>query len=286
MDDTDGWEIDSDLSFGPMQSLGWSVETVPWKSADVDWDEYDAVYINTPWDYPDDPDAFLALLEAIDGSKAVLVNDIALVRWTMAKTYLRDLEMRGAAIVPSSWHDAFDRAMLPRFFDAHRTDRIIVKPVVSTNAHDTFLLQRSVSEVVVRKLEDTFASRPFVVQPFMENVQSEGEFSMLYFSKEFSHAILKTPKDGDFRVQEEHGARIVSAKPEAELLETASGLLELVRPMPVYARSDFVRGRDGRFLLMELELIEPSLYLRMDSAAPMRFARAFHAYVVRSTTHS
>lgn len=281
MQNSEGWEIDSDLSFGPMQSLGWSIDMVPWQSADVAWDIYDAVYINTPWDYPDDPQAFLSLLETIDKSNAVLVNDISLVRWTMQKTYLRDLESRGAAIVPSLWYDEFDRKMLPGFFDAHETDRIIVKPLVSTNANNTFLLGNDGLENAIADLERTFASRPFVVQPFLENVQTEGEFSLFFFSNEFSHAILKTPKADDFRVQEEHGARIVAAEPGRPLLGTAEALLELVEPMPVYARSDYIRGPDGRFLLMELEVIEPSLYLRMDKEAPTRFARAFDAYVAR-----
>lgn len=281
MDNTDGWAIDSDLSFEPMLELGWSIDMVPWKSAGIDWNQYDAVYICTPWDYPGDPDSFLLLLESINGSNAILVNDIALVRWTIPKTYLRDLESRGAAIVPSIWCEQFDSEMLPGFFDVHQSDRIIVKPVVSTNAHDTYLLDRSVAADVVTDLENIFATRPFVVQPFMENVQAEGEYSLFFFSNEFSHAILKTPKERDFRVQEEHGAKVVSAEPEFTLLETASDLLHLVNPMPVYARCDFIRGPDGRFLLMELEVIEPSLYLRMDSESPKRFARAFDAYVAR-----
>lgn len=113
-------------------------------------------------------------------------------------------------------------------------------------------------------------------------MQAEGEFSLFFFSNEFSHAILKTPKENDFRVQEEYGARIVSTDPENALLETAANVLSLVEPMPVYARYDFICGPDGRFLLMELEVIEPSLYLCMDSESPTRFARAFDAYVAGS----
>jgi len=282
MDNTEGWSIDSDLSFAPMQALGWTIDMVPWRSAGVDWNVYDAVYICTPWDYPDDSDLFLTLLETIDSSSAVLVNDISLVRWTIPKTYLRDLESRGAAIVPSLWHDQFDAEMLPQFFDAHQTDRIIIKPLVSTNANNTFLLDRSAPADLVEAIASAFSARPYLVQPFIENVQIEGEYSLFFFSGEFSHAILKSPKDGDFRVQEERGARIVAAEPERALLETATDLLQLVNPMPVYARCDFLRGPNGRFLLMELEVIEPSLYLRMASAAPMRFARAFDAYVARS----
>ena len=286
MANTDGWEIDSDLSFEPMQALGWAIDMVPWRIEHLDWKQYDAVYICTPWDYPDDPDRFLTLLETIDSSSAVLVNDMALVRWTIPKTYLRDLESRGAAIVPSIWYDEFEVDALAGFFDAHQAEKIIVKPVVSTNAHNTFLLERAVPAEIADELQKTFATRPFVIQPFMENVQAEGEYSLFFFSNEFSHAILKTPKDGDFRVQEEHGARIVAAEPDSALLETAADLLRLVDPMPVYARCDYVRGPDGRFLLMELEVIEPSLYLRMDSEAPMRFARAFDAYVARSRASS
>jgi glutathione synthase/RimK-type ligase-like ATP-grasp enzyme len=263
MDDTDGWEIDSDLSFEPMASLGWSIDMLSWRSEGIDWDAYDAVYICTPWDYPDDADAFLALLETIDRSGATLVNDIALVRWTIPKTYLRDLELRGAVIVPSLWYDSFDAGLLSGFFDAHQTDRIIIKPVVSTNAHNTFLIDRDVPAEVAGELEQAFAKRPFVVQPFIESVQREGEYSLFFFCNEYSHAILKIPKDADFRVQEEHGARIVATEPERELLRTAADILELVQPMPMYARCDFLRGPDGRFLLM-------------------RFARAFDAYVARS----
>ncbi len=282
MDNTDGWAIDSDLSFEPMQALGWSIDMVPWRTPGVDWEKYEAVYICTPWDYPDDPDSFLSVLESIDRSRAILVNDMALVRWTIPKTYLRDLESRGAAIVPSIWCDQFDPDALAGFFDAHQSDKIIVKPVVSTNAHNTFLLETPVAAELVEELEIIFTQRPFVVQPFMENVRTEGEFSLFFFSNEFSHAILKTPKDDDFRVQEERGSSIVSKEPESALLETATNVLRLVNPMPVYARCDFIRGPDGRFLLMELEVIEPSLYLRMDSESPTRFARAFDAYVAGS----
>ena len=115
----------------------------------------------------------------------------------------------------------------------------------------------------------------------MENVQVEGEYSLFFFSNKFSHAILKMPKDKDFRVQEEHGACIISTEPESALLDTAATALRMVEPVPVYARCDFIRGPDGRFLLMELEVIEPSLYFRMDSGAAERFAQEFDAYVSR-----
>lgn len=282
MDDPEGWTIDADLGFEPMKQLGWEVEAVPWRSAASNWNDYQAVYVGAPWDYPQDPGKFLSILETIDRSDAVLVNDLSLIRWSLPKTYLRDLETRGAAIVPSWWMDHVDLAAIEHAFGHWQTELIIMKPVISTNATDTHLLTRTELSGNAAELAAIFENRPFVVQPFIPGIVEEGEFSMFYFNNEFSHAIRKTPKQGDFRVQEEYGAEIVAVQPEALLLETADGVMALVEPVPAYARADFVRARDGRFLVMELELVEPSMYLRMDDDAPRRFAEAFDEYVTNA----
>ena len=279
MADTEGWSIDADLGFLAMEALGWHIDAIPWRAEAVDWDRFMAVYIGVPWDYPEDPQHFMSVLETIDRSNAILVNDLSLVRWAMPKTYLRDLECRGAAIVPSLWCDEMDIDLLRDAFDTLGTERIIVKPVISTNATDTYLLTPGRVQQIAAELMATFGHRPFVVQPFIDNIQTEGEFSLFYFNRLFSHAIKKIPADDDFRVQEEHGARIVAAVPERLLVETGDQVIRLVDPLPAYARADFVRGSDGRFLIMELELIEPSMYLRMDPQAPQRFAAAFDDYV-------
>lgn len=281
MENTAGWSIDAELAFPPMRALGWTVDSVPWRRPGIDWASYEAVYIGTPWDYPEDPDHFLDVLQSADRSSAILVNDLSLVCWTLSKTYLRDLEKRGVAIVPSLWYDRWSAADVDRFFTAHDSEWIIVKPVVSTNATDTLLIDRRSADG--EDLRAAFAERSFVVQPFISNIQTEGEFSLFFFANEFSHAIRKIPRPADFRVQEEHGARISAVEPEPELREAGEKVLGLVKPMSVYARVDFVRSDDGRFLLMELEVIEPSMYLRMDADAPRRFAEAFDNYIRTKT---
>lgn len=278
MEDTGGWSIDADLAFDPMSALGWHCEWIPWKTPGVDWNACDAVYIAAPWDYPQDLQRFIDVLGDIDASSAILVNDLSLVNWSIAKTYLRDLESRGAAIVPSRWFDAWTDAALDGCFNAFG-ENIIAKPVVSTNATDTFFLARPVAEEMRAQLQKTFAERPFVVQPFIDAIRSEGEYSLFYFGMDFSHAIQKVPKRGDFRVQEEHGAEIIAVEPEVVLRKTGDFVMSLVNPLPVYCRCDFVRNSKGQFLVMELELIEPSMYLRMHKDAPRRFAKAFDDYV-------
>ena len=273
MDDISGFVSDAELSFAPMAELGWDVEMVPWRS-DVDWDAYELVYICTPWDYQNDVAAFLDVLASVEQSSARLVNGLDLVRWNLEKTYLRELEMRGADIVPSRFLERFDAARVGACFDAYGSDTIVVKPVVGANADNIFVLARPLPDDVIDELARVFADRPFFVQPFIDSVRSEGEYSLFFFGGEYSHAILKKPKPGDFRTQEEHGADILSVEAPAVLVETARHVLAVVNPQPVYVRADFVRGTGERFLLMELELIEPALYFRTDPGSAARFARA------------
>jgi len=265
---------DYHLSYEPMRALGWDVDAVDWRSP-TDWTRYDAVYLCTPWNYPQHLDEFKALVDAIDASPAILLNPRSIVYWNLEKSYLQDVAARGDAIVPSAWYDDFDRREVPGFFDRHDTDRVVIKPLVGANAQDTFVLTKPVTGPMLDTLGRLFRGRPFFVQPFIENIQSEGEYSLFFFNGEYSHAILKTPAAGDFRVQEEHGSAIESTTPPAALLRTAERVFSHIEPLPVYGRGDWVRGPNGRFLLMELELIEPSLYLRYDGGAAARFARAF-----------
>lgn len=282
MADPGDFVTDYDVSFSAMAELGWDVDTVAWRDPSHEWNAYDAVYICTPWDYPQHKDEFVRVLQDIDDSRAVLVNPMPLVHWTLAKTYLRDLEQRGAPIVPSVWIDEIDAAQIPGWFDTLATDSVVIKPEVGANAQDTYVLKNPVKPEMVSHLLATFGSRPFFVQPFMQSILLDGEYSLFYFSGEYSHAIRKVPKAGDFRVQEEFGGDIQKVQPSAKLLAAGQTVMSLIAPQPVYARIDFVRAADDQFLVMELELIEPSLYLRMDTAAAARFASAFDHYVLEN----
>lgn len=279
MADPGDFVTDYDVSYAAMADFGWEVNPVVWRDSSIDWDRYDAVYICTPWDYPQHIDEFIRVLQNIEDSSAVLANPLSLVQWTLAKSYLRDLEQQGAGIVPSIWFDDIDTTQIPSWFESLGTDKVVIKPEVGANAQDTYVLNNPLAGEMVSLLQKTYHERAFFVQPFMDNIQSEGEFSLFYFSGEYSHAILKVPKDGDFRVQEEYGGDIQSVQPSRQLLDAGQHVMSLVDPQPVYMRVDFVRAADGQFLLIELELIEPSLYLRTDQGAAARFAAAFDQYI-------
>ena len=125
----------------------------------------------------------------------------------------------------------------------------------------------------------TFADRDWFAQAFLRTVITEGEYSVFYFNGVISHAVQKVPKAGDFRVQEEHGGDIRGIPVSAELRRMADTVLATITPTPLQARIDLVRLPDGALAVMEVELIEPSLYLRMHPDAPARFADAIEALV-------
>ena len=273
MDDETGFVIDDVHAHAPMTALGWQVSSLSWRQSLVAWDEFDTVIIRSCWDYPPLIAEFLDVLEQINQATR-LANPIELVRWNLSKSYLRDLEAEGVGIVPTLWADDLDESSLMACLDRLESSAMVIKPLVGANGEDTFCISRSADSATIEKVVRLFQNRAHMVQPFMSKVIAEGEFSLFYFNGHYSHAILKTPAKSEFRSQEERGATVKAARPEARLLQRGRQTMDNVSPVPLYARIDFVRDDDGDFRVMELELIEPSLYLRMHPEAPIRFARA------------
>ncbi|MCH7226699.1 RimK family alpha-L-glutamate ligase [Haloferula sp. A504] len=269
--DPTGFFIYDHLAIPPLEALGWSVETLPWTAEDVDWGNFDAVVIRSTWDYQLRPDAFLSRLAEIERAGARVLNPIETCRWNLEKTYLRELEARGVTIIPSLWPDHLDPAVLLESFDHFRTERLVAKPLVGANADGISIICRYQPDTWPLA---TFSGQPLIVQPFIESIEGEGEHSLFYFDSEYSHAIVKTPKAGDFRVQEEHGGLIRAVHPEDDLLAAGARTLDAIDERLLYARVDLVRLPDGSPAVIEVELIEPSLYFPYDPESPARFARA------------
>lgn len=271
--DRDGWFIDDDLVHEPLKSLGWDVQDVPWTDS-VDWNQFDVVVIRSPWDYQQDPARFFEVLETIDKSSATLLNSLDTVRWNVHKSYLFELEKRGIEIIPT-WR--FSNVTVENLREAESrfsADAWIMKPIVGANADDTFRIRRDTSDLELQKLCSLYNDMECLVQPFMEHVPIEGEFSMIFFDGKLSHSVVKRVRKGDFRVQEEHGGSVRPlAKPEPALVAAAEKTMSVLDEVPLYARVDMVRTPENRFALMELELIEPSLYFRFAQSAAERFAR-------------
>lgn len=282
MDSLEDFEAYDHLIEPHLLARGWQTSTVSWRKKNVDWSQYDVVLIRTPWDYQEDAEAFLAVLTEIELSTARLENSFEMVKWNIDKIYLQQLEQQGVPLVPTIWqarlgNNTINQAQLDDWFCKTGADQIVLKPRISANSDNTHWLKKKNNNIDFDQLNTAFCDRDFMVQPFVSAVTEEGEYSLFYFNGEYSHAILKTPKEEDFRVQEEHGGRLKLITPEAKLITSAEQCMlgiKQTHEMPLYARLDLIRFND-EFVLMEAEMIEPSLYFNMDPDSAERFAEAF-----------
>ncbi len=262
------------LLIEPMKNIGWIAEEISWRKENVNWSDYDSVIVRSTWDYQNDSEKFISVLEKIN-NVSHLENDLDLMKWNMNKNYLFGLGQKGVKIVDTIWEKSFNINLADEYFEKLNTDEIIIKPNISANADNTFRLTREKLNKNLGQLEKIFASREFMVQPFLKNIIDEGEYSLFFFNGKFSHSVLKKPKENDFRVQEEHGGNIQPFKVSSELILIAENIIKKLSTIPLYGRVDLVRTKENEFALIELELIEPSLYLNKDNKSPFRFVKAF-----------
>ena len=251
------------------------IEGVPlvWNDSSVAWAAYDLVVVRTTWDYPNKIDAFLAWIDQVAAVRT-LWNPAPLIRWNADKTYLRELESRGVPIVPTRWFRRGESADLRRLLEQEGWEEAVVKPVVSAGARRTRLVRPDTVEEGAAFLAEQLTQRAMMLQPYVAEVSSVGELSLLYFNGTFSHAVRKIPASGDFRVQTEHGGRVLSVIPTAAEMAAGQRVLDAMPAETLYARVDLLPSGDGTFRLLELEVLEPSMFLTWDPAAPARFAAA------------
>jgi len=278
MDSLDDFVSYDSLVADCLEARGVEVANVSWRSRTVKWDDYEMVIIRSPWDYQLATDEFMAVLEAIDASTAVLWNPIEVVRWNVRKTYLQELHDRGITIVPTQFVQSPTDSQIRSMFEAFESDQVVIKPVVGANANDTFWLGPDSSATELQQIELLFSGRLALLQPFIPSVIEYGETSLVFFDGQYSHCVLKTPKAGDFRVQEEHGSRIQSIAPDPALIEFSRRALVPIPQRILYGRVDLVTLPNGQPAVMELELIEPSLYLSYDADSAARFADAIQRF--------
>jgi hypothetical protein len=252
---------------------GLSAEPVPWRGG-ADWGAYRGVLLRSVWDYFEHASEFSAWLARLETGRVPVWNPVPLVRWNLDKGYLRDLEARGVPVVPTLWTDpgAGAEAVVARV-RATGWPEVVLKPTVSAGAWRTLRVPADEVEAHRGAIREILAGSGLMAQPFLPEVLEAGEWSFVFFRGEWSHAVVKRPRPGDFRVQWTHGGTHAVAAPPAGLLAQARAVLDAAPSPGLYARVDGV-VRGGRFLLMELEQIEPYLFFGESEASAERFVHA------------
>ena len=228
----------------------------------VDWGQFDQVVIRSCWDYHLRPKEFLSWIEALERRGVAVQNRPGLIRWNTDKRYLRELSAAGVSIPPTVWIDDGADVSVQEILSEKGWTSAVVKPAVSASAHN---LTRVFKEEPAASVKG-----PALMQQFIPEIVSGGEWSLIFFGHEYSHAVIKRAAAGEFRVQAEFGGTATLAKPREEMIAEATSVIASLPETPLYARIDGVDCGD-RFVLMEVELIEPELFLGLANAAN-RFA--------------
>ena len=273
LEDREGFFIYDHLLREPLASYGWSVDEIPWTRTDIDWGDFDAVIIRSTWDYQKSPQTFLEMLARIE-SRTRLFNPLEICRWNLNKRYLLDLESKGVRIVPTEWLLGLKDDSIASHFNSSGESHLVAKPLIGANADDTFVLSSDDNSSWSNAV-DVLGNRELMLQPFLKSISEEGEYSLFYFGGHFSHAIVKRPAKGDFRVQEEHGGSFYSTAPANDILQLGKQTIDALEQTLLYARVDLVRLETGEPALMEMELIEPSLYFEECAESTTLFAEQF-----------
>jgi glutathione synthase/RimK-type ligase-like ATP-grasp enzyme len=265
---------DDQSLIAPLAKRGINARAAVWSDPRVNWSEADAVVIRSCWDYHLRLKQFVDWITLLERAGVRVWNLPAMLRGNADKIYLRELERKGVPIVPTLWPEA--GFQLARELRGRGWEKAVVKPRVSATAYRTVLTTADDPHEAQVLVDNLLHAPRAMVQEFLNEVSTGGEWSLIFFSGRFSHAVIKMPKAGDFRVQHDFGGSEHVADAPQSVIQAAARVIAAVESIPLYARVDGVE-RGSQFLLMELELIEPALFLKLSEGAAEKFADAIAA---------
>jgi glutathione synthase/RimK-type ligase-like ATP-grasp enzyme len=271
--DLAGLTPDDSIAADYLAQSGFSVSIIAWDTPSIRWEAFDAVVVRSTWDYHRRHIEFLAWLAKLERRKVRLWNPIPVIRENIDKIYLRKLSKQGVLIAPTVWVARGESVHLLTLLSESKWDRVVIKPSISATARNTWVTSLANAAEDQSNLDSILKHTGALIQPLVAEIQTRGEWSFVFFDKQFSHAVLKRTKAGEFRVQNEFGGYISMETPPPALLSAARKVIQRVDSRLLYARVDGVEVAN-QFVLMELELIEPELFFRADGGAAHKFADA------------
>jgi glutathione synthase/RimK-type ligase-like ATP-grasp enzyme len=261
------WAWTFDPQADALRQRGATVDPVDW-TAGAELIAYDLVLPLIVWGYHQRFAEWHALLERFEREGVRVANPVPVLRWNGDKSYLAELHEKGVATVPSLAFEAIDETALQQARETFGSAELVIKPLVSASAYGTFRI------VPGDPLPDQVRGWRMLVQPWLKDIVNSGEYSLIFFDGEFSHSVSKVPRPGEFRVQPEYGGIIGRCDPPSGSVELAKAALAAAPARTTYARIDIVVGNEGALQVIELELIEPALFMADAPDAGPRFADA------------
>lgn len=261
-----------------LEQKGLSVQRTYWDNPNYDWSQTRAVVFRTIWDYFERFAEFWPWLEKLNG-QTTLINPFSLIAWNINKQYLKDLQRRGIAIVPTHFVDRGKYQPLKEICKLNGWKNIVIKPAVSGAAFHTYKIMEMEIPLKETPFQQLIAERDMLVQPYVDTITEMGEASLMVFNGHYTHAILKKAKAGDFRVQDDFGGTVHPYNPTPTEIAFAEQVFAACQPMPAYGRVDLVWDKKRNHYLSELEIVEPELWVRNHPASALYFAEGIQKYL-------
>lgn len=259
---------DAALLLDAVRARGVDAEWVAWDDPSADWASWHRLVVRSTWNYLHHHDAFLAWIDRASAATR-LDNPGAILKWNAHKQYLLELKARGLPVVPTELVRRGGSLDLASLIERRGWTRAVVKPAVSAGSFGTERFDASSVERAQAAVDRMLPERDLMVQPYVASVEDYGERSLIFIDGELTHAIRKSPRfSGD---RESVTGPLPVAADEREV---AGRVISAIGPSLLYARVDLARDEAGAPMLMELELIEPSLFLRQSPGALARLAEA------------
>lgn len=261
-----------------LEKKGYWVERKSWDDTSVDWSALDFALFRTTWDYFDRFDEFMQWFSATQ-YKTQFVNSEAIILWNMDKHYLKDANRLGVNIPYTIFIKQGDTRTLEEICTPLPFQEFILKPCVSGAGRHTYLIHKNELNDWQEKFSLLNADESFMVQEFQQQIKTKGEISLMFFQGEFSHAVLKKAKAGDFRVQDDFGGTVQKYEASVAEIEFGNKALLMCPSPPLYARVDVFWDNQNQLCLGELELIEPEMWFRFYPETVHLFADHFDRYI-------
>ncbi len=274
-------DTETPLLAAALRSMGVESEVAAWRDP-RDWRESSLIVLRTPWDYVAHIGEFRDWVK-LAGGVSRLINNADVILWNLQKDYLLDLQRRDVAIVPTRLfrrEPSIDAShALSELMQESHWDEVVIKPAVGINAVGSMRGPID-GPGVARHFAKLLQGGDVLVQAFLPTIQSEGEMSLVFVDSTFTHAVRKRPKHGDYRVQSDHGGSVEPCQPSARQLALAGAALACSPSRTTYARVDLAYCEQDP-VVMELELIEPELFLTFSPSATTLLAQS-----LKSSLHS
>lgn len=266
--------IDEDSKlFNALERKGLKVHRTNWDDTSFDWTTTEHIIFRSIWDYIDRYEEFATWLDEVC-TKTKLINEKSLIYWNIDKHYLQDLSDRGIQIPSTCFIETGDNRSLEEVIATLEWDELILKPAISGGSRHTYRFKPEDATKHSKIYAELIANESMLIQEFQNQILTKGEVACMVFGGEYSHAILKQGKDGDFRVQDDFGGSVTNYDPNQEVIDFVEQVIEACDPKPVYARVDIIWNNENELCIGELELIEPELWFRFHESSADECAQA------------